>query len=179
MRKSLLPASSLLAPALFAAALVATPALAVDLGVKTGAGVGVQARPVNAGASAATDANAGTDLRGAARGARDTGTRAAREVGGRVSSAAQGAQDVGVNAARDAGRAATAVGGAASTQIKAVGAGAHGSNAHGVEARTDARVNAQGSLQASDRAKAAVGAHAGASGNAALDAPATTQGSGD
>lgn len=158
-----------LLPVLIAAAVAAPSALAIDLGVKAGGGAVVQAGPVNAGVSTATDARVGT---GAARNlvgdTRDTGARGAREVDGQVSGAARTARDAGIGAARRAGQDVSAAG-AASTPARSTG----DRNANGVQARADARIDAQGSLQANDRAKAAVDTHAAAAANSVIGAAPT------
>src|SRR5688572_6327580 len=75
----------MLLPALMVAVLVAPSARAIDLGVKTGAAV--QAGPVHAGVSTATDARATTGA------AHDTSARAARETGNQVTGTARALRD--------------------------------------------------------------------------------------
>jgi hypothetical protein len=152
----------MLLPALMVAALVAPSARAIDLGGKSGVGAAVQAGPVNAGVSAATDARATTDA------ARDSGARAARETGSHVSGVARAARDTAGGTARRAGHDSVAL--TAAAQARADAVAARDRNVNGTQARTDARIGAQGSLQANDRAKAAVDTHAAASANSAIGA---------
>ena len=128
----------MLLPAVMMAALVAPSARAIDLGVKTGAAV--QAGPVNAGVSAPTDAHAS----------------AARETGNQVSGTAHAVRDAAGGTVRRAGHDTAALAGAAQARADAA------------RTRTDARLGVQGSLQANDRAKAAVEAHARASADSAI-----------
>ncbi|MDR7134687.1 hypothetical protein J2X06_001896 [Lysobacter niastensis] len=148
----------MLLPALMVAALVAPSARAIDLGLKTGAAV--QAGPVQADVSAATDARA------TAGAARESGARTARETGNQVSGTAHAVHDAAGGAVRRAGHDTAAL--TAAAQVRADAAGARDHNADAAQTRTDARLGAQGSLQANDRAKTAVGANARASASSAI-----------
>ena len=136
----------MLLPALMVAALVAPSARAIDLGLKTGAAV--QAGPVHADVSAATDARAATGA------ARDSGARAARETGNQVSGTTHAVRGAAGGSVRRAGHDTAALTAAAQARADA-------------QTRTGARLGAQGSVQANDRAKAAVDANARASANSA------------
>jgi hypothetical protein len=145
----------MLLPALMVAALVAPSARAIDLGLKTGAAV--QAGPVHADVSAATDARAATGA------ARDSGARAARETGNQVSGTTHAVRGAAGGAVRRAGHDTEALTAAAQARADALD-----HNANATQTRTDARLGAQGSVQANDRAKAAVDANARASANSAI-----------
>lgn len=157
--RSAIGKAGMLLPALMIAALVAPSARAIDLGVKTGAAV--QAGPVNAGVSAATDARTITDA------ARDSGARAARETGSQVAGTARAARDTAGGTVRRAGHDTAVLTAAAEARADAA-VDARDRNINATQART--RIGAQGSLQANDHAKAAVDTHAAASANSAIGA---------
>ena len=150
----------LLLPALMMAALVAPSARAIDLGVKTGAAV--QAGPVHAGVSTATDARATTGA------AHDSGARAAGETGNQIAGTARALRDTTGGSVRRAGHDTQALTAAAQARADAAGAINARDRGNAAQIRTDARIGAQGSLQANDRAKAAVDANARASANSAI-----------
>lgn len=148
----------LLLPALMMAALVAPSARAIDLGVKTGAAV--QAGPVHAGVSTATDARATT-------GAHDSGARAAGETGNQIAGTARALRDTTGGSVRRAGHDTQSLTAAAQARADAAGAINARDRGNAAQTRTGARIGAQGSLQANDRARAAVDANARASANSA------------
>lgn len=153
----------LMLPALMVAALVAPSARAIDLGVKTGAGATVQAGPVNADISAAADARTTT-----------TDARAARQAGNQASGTARAVRDTAGGTVRRAGHDTAALTAAAQARADAAGSvdARDRNNGNGAQARTDARIGAQGSLHASGHAKTAVDNHAAASVNSVIGADA-------